>query len=302
MPGQDLILSANDTAQIASGQDSQIASGGQARIHTGQAIGILAGAIQAGGEAAGKGLSIIAAQGGIDLQAQAGPAQIASKAALEIKSANGAINFASAKKVTLAVSGGASITIEGGSFTAQCPGKISVKAGKKSMVGGGSASWSMPAMPRSTIPVKELKFDMRLTDVPGPAGHALANTPWKIVKSTEVPKGMGVILPSAVLLSGETDAKGLVLLSEAEQQILAKAYQHNPNSLWLLYPGQAVQISAQVQDPTWSEETKLLHALNAADFSGDSHPHSKNSDAVEDINHAKTTLDARNTASLMSKL
>ena len=52
--GQDLILSANDTTQIASGQDSQIASGGQARVHTGQAIGILAGAIQAGNEAAGK--------------------------------------------------------------------------------------------------------------------------------------------------------------------------------------------------------------------------------------------------------
>ncbi|MBP8190336.1 MAG: DUF2345 domain-containing protein, partial [Aquabacterium sp.] len=62
---------------------------------------------------------------------------------------NGAINFASAKKVTLAVSGGASITIEGGSFTAQCPGKISVKAGKKSMVGGGTISWQMPTMPQS---------------------------------------------------------------------------------------------------------------------------------------------------------
>ena len=147
--GQDLILSANDTAQIASGQDSQIASGGQARIHTGQAIGILAGAIQAGGEAAGKGLSLIAAQGGIDMQAQAGPAQIASKAALEIKSANGAINIAAAKKVTLAVSGGASITIEGGSFTAQCPGKISVKAGKKSMVGGAKAETPAPDMPTS---------------------------------------------------------------------------------------------------------------------------------------------------------
>jgi uncharacterized protein (DUF2345 family) len=111
----------------------------------------LAGAIQAGGEAAGKGLSIIAAQGDIDMQAQAGPAQIASKAALEIKSANGAINFASAKKVTLAVSGGASITIEGGSFTAQCPGKISVKAGKKSMVGGGSVNYTMPEMPNSKL-------------------------------------------------------------------------------------------------------------------------------------------------------
>ncbi|MDE2434413.1 MAG: type VI secretion system tip protein VgrG, partial [Burkholderiales bacterium] len=147
--GQDWIVSANDTTQIASGQDSQIASGGQARIHTGQAMGILAGAIQAGNEAMGKGLSLIAAQGDIDLQAQAGPAQVASKQALEIKSANGAINIASAKKITLAVAGGASITIEGGSFKAECPGKIMVQAGMKSMVGGGTMSWQMPTMPQS---------------------------------------------------------------------------------------------------------------------------------------------------------
>ncbi|MDE2430889.1 MAG: DUF2345 domain-containing protein, partial [Burkholderiales bacterium] len=149
--GQDLILSSDNVAQIASGQDSQIASGGQARIHTGQAIGFLAGAIQAGNEAVGKGLSVIAAQGDIDMQAQAGPAQIASKQALEIKSANGAINIASAKKVTLAVAGGASITIEGGSFTAQCPGKIMVQAGKKSMVGGGSINYTMPELPGSKL-------------------------------------------------------------------------------------------------------------------------------------------------------
>jgi type VI secretion system secreted protein VgrG len=47
------------------------------------------------------------------------------------------------------VSGGASITIEGGSFTAQCPGKISVMAGQKSMVGGGAQSWQMPILPKS---------------------------------------------------------------------------------------------------------------------------------------------------------
>ena len=52
-------------------------------------------------------------------------------------------------KVVLAVSGGASITIEGGSFTAQCPGKITVQAGMKSMVGGGTQSWAMPTMPNS---------------------------------------------------------------------------------------------------------------------------------------------------------
>jgi len=47
------------------------------------------------------------------------------------------------------VGGGASITIEGGSFTAQCPGKITVKAATKSMVGGGTQSWCMPDMPQS---------------------------------------------------------------------------------------------------------------------------------------------------------
>ncbi len=147
--GQDLHLSAQDSLSFASGQDTHWAVGGQARIHTGQAIGVLAGAIQPGSEAAGKGLSLIAAQGPVDLQAQAGPAQLASKGAMELKTAHGVVNIAAAKKVTLAVSGGASITIEGGSFTAQCPGKITVKAGMKSMVGGGSEPWAMPAMPRS---------------------------------------------------------------------------------------------------------------------------------------------------------
>ncbi|MGQ0599855.1 type VI secretion system Vgr family protein [Aquabacterium sp.] len=147
--GQDLHLSAQDTAQIASGQDTHFAVGGQARVHTGQAIGLLAGAIQPGSEAAGKGLTMIAAQGPIDMQAQAGPAQIAAKQELQLKTANGVVNIAAAKKVTLAVSGGASITIEGGSFTAQCPGKITVQAGQKSMVGGGTQSWQMPEMPHT---------------------------------------------------------------------------------------------------------------------------------------------------------
>ncbi|MDE2400037.1 MAG: DUF2345 domain-containing protein [Burkholderiales bacterium] len=142
--GQDLHLSAQDTTQIASGQDTHFAVGGQARIHTGQAIGVLAGAIQPGAEAAGKGLTLIAAQGPIDMQAQAGPAQIAAKQELQLKTASGVVNIAAAKKVTLAVSGGASITIEGGSFTAQCPGKITVQAGMKSMVGGGSRELHLP--------------------------------------------------------------------------------------------------------------------------------------------------------------
>ncbi|MDE2400034.1 MAG: DUF2345 domain-containing protein, partial [Burkholderiales bacterium] len=300
--GQDLHLSAQDTTQIASGQDTHFAVGGQARIHTGQAIGLLAGAIQPGSEAAGKGLTMIAAQGPIDMQAQAGPAQIAAKQELQLKTASGVVNIAAAKKVTLAVSGGASITIEGGSFTAQCPGKITVQAGMKSMVGGGTESWAMPQMPRSSLPVSELSFNMRLTDVPGPKGHALAHTPWKIVKSTSMPRGMGVVSNESVVLSGETDTQGVVNLTGDQQETLAKAYQAHPSSLWLLYPGQAVQLSAQVQDPTWTNEAKLRQALNAADFSGDTHAHLNNNDAVEDLKHAKTVLEAGNDASLLGKL
>jgi uncharacterized protein (DUF2345 family) len=149
--GQDLHLSSNDTTTIASGQDTHIAEGGQARVHTGQAIGILAGAIQPGSEAAGKGLTIIAAQGPIDLQAQAGPAQIAAKGTLEIKTANGVINLAAYKRIVLAVSGGASIIIENGNVTFECPGKITVKAGTKSMVGPGTMTWVMPKMPFSEL-------------------------------------------------------------------------------------------------------------------------------------------------------
>ncbi len=147
--GQDWHLSSQDTTQIASGQDSHWAVGGQVRVQTAQGIGLLAGAIQPGTEAAGKGLTVIAAQGPIDLQAQAGPAQVAAKQTLELKTASGVVNIAAAKKVVLSVSGGASITIEGGSFTAQCPGKITVKAATKSMVGGGTQSWAMPTFPQS---------------------------------------------------------------------------------------------------------------------------------------------------------
>lgn len=151
--GQHLHLSSKDTTTIASGQDTHIAVGGQTRIHTGQAIGLLAGAVQPGSEAAGKGLTLIAAQGTVDLQAQAGPAQIAAKGILELKTASGVVNIVAAKKVTLAVSGGAGITIEGGNLTVQCPGKITVKAGQKSMVGPSKMNPDHPAFPTSDLKV-----------------------------------------------------------------------------------------------------------------------------------------------------
>ena len=147
--GLDWHLSSGDTTQVASGQDTHLAVGGQMRIHTGQAIGVLGGATAPGTEAAGKGLSLIAAQGAVDLQAQNGPAMLAARDTLEIKTAHGVIDLAAAKRVVLAVSGGASIVIEGGSFEVVCPGKVWVQAGSKVMGGPGKQGWSMPQMPNS---------------------------------------------------------------------------------------------------------------------------------------------------------
>jgi len=151
--------------------------GGQVRVQTGQAIGVLAGAIQPGSEAAGKGLSIIAAQGPVEMQAQAGAAQIAAKGALELKTANGVVNIVAAKKIVLAVSGGASVTISDGDFTVQCPGKITVQAGQKSMVGASKMNPNHPAFPTS-----DFKMPLQISFDNAPMGiqSSWAGMPYKV--------------------------------------------------------------------------------------------------------------------------
>ncbi|MDI1261559.1 type VI secretion system Vgr family protein [Aquabacterium sp.] len=196
--GQDLHLSSQDTTTLASGQDTHWAVGGQARVHTGQAIGVLAGAIQAGSEAAGKGLTLIAAQGPIDLQAQHGPAQIAAKQMLELKTANGVVNIAAAKRVVLAVSGGASITIDGGSLTVECPGKITVQAGMKSMVGPGSMSHAMPDAVQSG-PFQRRFVVRRATDQ-----QAIAHQKYRMT------------LQDGRVIEGVTDAAGQTDLAQSD--------------------------------------------------------------------------------------
>ena len=108
--------------------------------------------------------------GGCSMQHLDSAAQVAAKQTLELKTASGVVNIAAAKKVVLAVSGGASITIEGGSFTAQCPGKITVKAGKKAMVGPGTMGWQMPTFPQSVCVACMLKAMKAGSPFAAPAG------------------------------------------------------------------------------------------------------------------------------------
>ncbi len=147
--GQDIQLAADETITLASGEDTHWAIGGALRIHTGQAIGLLGGAIKPGDQAVGNGVTMIAAQGDIDVQAQAGTLQVAAKNDLSVQSAKAHIDWAAAKRISLSTAGGANITIEGGAITVQCPGKIAVRAGKKSFVGPQTVNYPLPALPGS---------------------------------------------------------------------------------------------------------------------------------------------------------
>jgi type VI secretion system secreted protein VgrG len=140
-------LSNGETITLMSGQDTQFVTGGAMRVHTGQAIGMLAGAVKPG--EGGIGLQLIAAKDAIDVQAQADTLTVQARDDVQVMSANAHVDWAAAKRISLSTAGGANITIEGGNITVQCPGKITVHAGKKSFTGPDKLSYPLPDMPNS---------------------------------------------------------------------------------------------------------------------------------------------------------
>jgi type VI secretion system VgrG family protein len=145
--GQSLQLANGETVVMASGQDTQFVTGGQMRVHAGQAIGVLGGAVKAG--EGGIGLQLIAAKDAIDIQAQGDELKVQARDEVNVISANAHIDWAAAKRISLSTAGGANITIEGGNITVQCPGKITVHAGKKSFDGPAQVNYKLPVLPQS---------------------------------------------------------------------------------------------------------------------------------------------------------
>ena len=175
--GQDVAMVAGENVVVGAGQDLSMATGGSARIHSGQAIGVLGGAIGPGDQAAGKGLTLIAGQGDVELQAQADTMQVAAKGDVQIQSKSSHIDWAAAKKITLATAGGASLTLAGGNITVECPGKITVRAGTKSFVGPERLTQDMPSFPTGTLVVPMLfKFD----NAPAGIKTSWAGMPFKL--------------------------------------------------------------------------------------------------------------------------
>jgi type VI secretion system secreted protein VgrG len=154
---QNLQLVNGETITMMGGQDTQLTTGGQVRVHSGQALGMLGGAVKPGEN--DMGLQLIAAKGTIDVQAQADVLSVQARDEVNVISANAHIDWAAAKSISLSTAGGANITIAGGNITVQCPGKVTVHAGVKSFTGPERLSYSMPSLPRADyVPKKKFPF------------------------------------------------------------------------------------------------------------------------------------------------
>ncbi|MCC2957145.1 type VI secretion system tip protein VgrG [Massilia sp. IC2-477] len=151
--GQSVQLAGGETAALVCGQDMQYVSSGQTRMHTGQVTGALGGAVKA--EENDLGLQLISAKDAVDVQAQADELNVQARKDIKVISANGHVDWASSKSIRLSTAGGASLTIRDGNIVVQCPNKISIHAGKKSLTGPKRISRELPILPHEPFEIKK---------------------------------------------------------------------------------------------------------------------------------------------------
>lgn len=127
-------------------------------------------------------------------------------------------------------------------------------------------------------PVEEaaepVELIIRLSDIPGPLGHPLSHTPWKISQGEE-PDGLAWIAEGQLLAEGETDLEGWIKPKEEEKQKIAKAASIKGNRLWLIYPGQVQRIAFVEIRPNWTKEERLFYWLRSEGFMPDQEAYSK---------------------------
>jgi uncharacterized protein (DUF2345 family) len=211
---QDQQWAAGETVSVQAGQDINVAVGEQLKLHAGQAIGVLAGAIKAGSGAAGTGLTVVAAEGPINVQAQADTMQIAAKDDVQMVSVTSQIDFAAAKSIELSVAGGAAIIIDASGVRVTCPGVITVNAATKSFVGPGSLGSNLPSLPATEPGEFDRYFKLRwaVNNVP------MAHWRYRITKANRD------------VIEGVTDAEGNTKIDKAEWPQVSKVEYLGPEN------------------------------------------------------------------------
>ncbi|MDB0577758.1 DUF2345 domain-containing protein, partial [Ralstonia solanacearum] len=259
--GQDLQFANGESLALASGQDTNVAVGKQARVHAGQGIGVAAGLSQAGD--GNIGLQLTAGQDDIDVQAQHDALKLMSELDLKLVSANLNVDFAAAKRIRLATAEGASITLENGNITVECPGPITYKAAQRTFAGPVNQSYPLPAFPDQRIEDVPVHFNVNMQDVPGPSGAAIPLADWRIVKADGE---FAALYSEDEILRGRSDAEGKMQLSSAEHAALQKACNEHLGQVWLVCESHAHRLSLQRESAEWDERQKRGHALNAMGY------------------------------------
>jgi type VI secretion system VgrG family protein len=262
-----------ETAVLVSGNDSQFVTGGQMRVQTGQAIGVLGGAVKPG--EAGTGLQLIAAKDSIEVQAQADELKIQARDEVTITSVNAEVDWAAARSIRLSTAGGANITIDGGNITVQCPGKLTIHAGAKQFAGPQTQSYPLPPLPKSATKPTPMEFDLMLTALPGPLATPLGQYDWQIVRT-------GGLARDRVIVEGRSDDAGKMVMTAIQQLRLSVAVARWPNDLLLLAPGIERPLDLYHESADWSSSQKTLHALAAMDFSNQPGTHVAAAESVQE--------------------
>lgn len=305
-PKHHVWVSGTDTL-LSAGQDLNLVAQGQWSVAAAKGIALYAqGSDAANRPIKNTGIALHAASGSVSAQAQQDKATFAAEKAVTLASTDGNIN-ASAKQHVLLTAAGAYLKLQGGDIEIGAPGKAEFKGAQRELTGPKSNQLELPTLPVSSLALsgvvaKAFKLDLHLQDMPGPNGCELAHMPWKMVRSSSMPAGMDAFPPADLVLQGRTDGNGHVALSDAEQEVFAKAYQESPGGIWLVYPGRAVPVSVVEQAADDSQEDQLVRAMSAAGFSPDVRTYAGGTHAAGELEYAfeAMTLNAEN--GLLGKL
>lgn len=162
--GQHVQMVAGETLTLATAGDINLALADQFRVHSGQAIGLLAGAQKAD---ASDGLSIIASKDDLDFQAQHDELKVQAKDQIKIASTGKTVEVAAKKKIRIATAQGASITLEDGDIRFECPGRITYYTIQRKLAGPVRGNYKLPVFPDSTTNPLKRQMMFTLGALPG---------------------------------------------------------------------------------------------------------------------------------------
>ena len=143
--GQHLQWAVGETMTLASTSSVNAVFANKWRAHSGQAISVLAGAAKP--DHGNTGLQITEGKQNIELQAQHNEIKILASGKLSLGSVSQNIDVAAATKVRIANTQGASITIEGGNITFECPGTITYHTSMRNFSDATSKNYHLPILP-----------------------------------------------------------------------------------------------------------------------------------------------------------